>query len=90
MNDSVRNMLNCFVFVYLNDILIFSPDDDTHVCHGRHVLQRLLDNKLFVKVKKCESKVPTVSSLGFLVSEGEVRIDPEKVSAVANWLTPSC
>lgn len=30
INDVLRNMLGYFVLVYLDDILIFFPDPDTH------------------------------------------------------------
>ena len=33
VNDVLRDMLNDFVFVYLDDILIFSPDPETHIQH---------------------------------------------------------
>lgn len=33
INDVLRDMLNVFVFVYLDDILIFSPDLDSHIFH---------------------------------------------------------
>lgn len=29
VNDDLRDMLNCFVFIYLDKILIFSPDEET-------------------------------------------------------------
>ncbi len=82
-------MLDVFVFVYLDDILIFSPNEETHVQHERKVLKRLLDNQLFVKAEKCEFHVTAVSFLGFVVSEGAVKMDPEKVKLVADWPTPS-
>lgn len=44
-------MLDCFVFVYLDDILFFSPVEETHVQHVKQVLQRLLDNQLYVKAE---------------------------------------
>jgi len=40
------------VFVYLDDILIFSPDEETHRGHIRQVLQRRLDHQLFVKKRR--------------------------------------
>lgn len=43
--DVLCDMLNEFLFVYLNDILIFETKDE-HVQHIRLVLQRLLENKL--------------------------------------------
>ena len=44
VNDVLRDMLNIFVFVYLDDILIFSPSLQVHVKHVWRVLQRLLEN----------------------------------------------
>lgn len=52
VNDVLRDFLNRFVFVYLDNILIFSKSE--HVSHVRQVLQCLLENKLFVKAEKCK------------------------------------
>ena len=68
VNDVLRDMLNHYAFVYLDDILIFSPDEATHIQHVRSVLWRLLDHKLFVKAEKCEFHVTSVSFLGFIIS----------------------
>ncbi|XP_041810033.1 uncharacterized protein lrfn4b [Chelmon rostratus] len=89
VNDVLRDMLNRFVFVYLDDILIFSKNENEHVQHVRQVLQRLLENQLFVKAEKCEFHQQSVSFLGFIVSPGSIQMDPAKVSAVVEWATPS-
>ncbi|KAI3373891.1 hypothetical protein L3Q82_022460, partial [Scortum barcoo] len=49
------------------------------------VLIRLLENQLYVKAEKCEFHASSVSFLGFIVSPNQVKMDPEKVSAVTNW-----
>eukprot|EP00063_Salmo_salar_P062498 XP_014037333.1 PREDICTED: protein-cysteine N-palmitoyltransferase HHAT-like protein [Salmo salar] len=54
VNDVLRDMLNLFVFVYIDDILVFSRSLQEHVLHIRQVLQHLLENQLFVKAEKCE------------------------------------
>ena len=89
VNDVLRDMLNVSVFVYLDDILIFSPDEVTHQKHVRQVLQSLLTNHLYVKAEKCEFHVSSVSFLGYIVGEGEFKMDPEKTSAVEKWPTPT-
>lgn len=88
VNDVLRDMLNKFVFVYLDDILIFSSNLSEHIQHVRLVLQRLLDNKLFVKAEKCQFHAAKVNFLGFVIEQGQLKADPEKVKAVAEWPIP--
>lgn len=52
VNDVLRDMANHFVFMYLDDILIFSKNLQEHITYVRAVLWTLLENKLFVKSKK--------------------------------------
>ena len=89
VNDVLRDYLNKFVFVYLDDILIFSPDEETHTHHVRQVLQSLMENQLYCKAEKCEFHVKTISFLGYIISANQIQMDPEKVSAVANWPSPT-
>ena len=88
INEVLRDFLDQFVYVYLDDILIYSRDLDTHRRHVSQVLQRLLDNHLYVKAEKSEFHANTVSFLGFIVAPGRVQMDPAKVSAVVEWPTP--
>ncbi|KAI3367249.1 hypothetical protein L3Q82_008301 [Scortum barcoo] len=89
INDVLRDFLNRFVFVYLDDILIYSRNLPDHQLHVRQVLQRLLENRLFVKKEKCEFHASQVDFLGFIIKEGCVQADPAKVRAVAEWPIPT-
>ncbi len=66
INDVLRDMVNRFVFVYLDDILIFSPSLQVHTQHVRQVLQRLLENQLYAKAEKCVFHAKSVCSWGIL------------------------
>ena len=89
VNDVLRDMINQFVFVYLDDILIFSRDLQEHVGHVRQVLQRLLENQLYVKAEKCDFHQHSTSFLGFIIAPGSIRMDPAKIRAVVDWPSPS-
>ncbi len=81
-------MVDRFVFIYLDDILIFSQNERDHVQHVRRVLQRLLEHHLFAKVEKCEFHARSIPFLGFILSPEGIRMDPAKVEAVADWPIP--
>ena len=89
VNDVLRDMINRFAFIYLDDILIFSKSPEEHKTYVRLVLQRLLKNRLFVKAEKCEFSCTKTNFLGYVISTGNVGMDPEKVKAVEEWPTPT-
>lgn len=78
-----------FVFIYLDDVLNFSRSVSEHESHVRQVLQRLLENRLFIKGEKCEFHVQTVLLLGYIIEQGNLRPDPVTVKAVEDWLKPT-
>ena len=88
INDVLRDLINVFVVVYLDDILVYSKSPEEHVKHVRIVLQRLLENRLFVKAEKCVFHTESVEFLGHVVEKGRVSSDPKKVQAVTEWPTP--
>ncbi len=89
LNDIFRDMLNQWVIVHIDDILIYSETYEEHVRHIRAVLKRLLQHQLYAKAEKCEFHQETISFLGYLISSGVVTMDEQKVRAVVNWPQPT-
>uniref|UniRef100_A0A803TXJ9 Gypsy retrotransposon integrase-like protein 1 n=1 Tax=Anolis carolinensis TaxID=28377 RepID=A0A803TXJ9_ANOCA len=85
MNDVFRDLIDQFLVIYLDDILIFSKDEKEHRQHVKQVLHRLRANGLFAKASKCVFHVPEVEFLGHVVSGRELKMDPHKVDAVNSW-----
>ena len=85
MNDIFRPVLNKFVLVYLDDILIFSKE---HLDHLRQVLQILRDNSFYAKLSKCSFAQSEVECLGHILSRDGLRVDLRKTAAVQSWPTP--
>jgi hypothetical protein len=53
MNKVFMEYLDKFVVVFIDDILIFSKNEE-HDEHLRLVLQKLRENQLYAKLNKCE------------------------------------
>jgi hypothetical protein len=87
MNDVFFDYLNDFVSTYINDILIYSNFKKKHVEHVKKVLQRLRDTDLQVDIDKCEFFVHETKYLDLIVDRNEIRMNPEKVETILQWIT---
>ena len=68
-----------FAFGYLDDILIYSPDIETHLQHLRIIFQRLKEAKLKLKESKCSFFKAHIQYLGHLISGDGIEPVPEKL-----------
>ena len=68
-----------FTFGYLDDILVFSPDMESHLKHLRLLFERLRNANLKLKEVKCNFLKKHIQYLGHIVSgEGIIPL-PKKV-----------
>jgi mannitol/fructose-specific phosphotransferase system IIA component (Ntr-type) len=54
MNKVFMEYLDKFVVVFIDNILIFSKNDEEHDKHLCLVLQKLRENQFYAKLNKCE------------------------------------
>jgi hypothetical protein len=88
MNKVFMEYLDQFVVVFINDILVYSPNEETHEDHLRLVLQKLHDNQLYAKFSKCDFWLKEVAFLGHIFTDGGIKVDPGKISEILNWKQP--
>ncbi|KAI2660308.1 Transposon Tf2-8 polyprotein [Labeo rohita] len=88
VNEVFRDMLNRWVIVYIDNILIFSNSLAEHVQHVRAVLQRLIQHKLYAKEEKCQFHQQSIAFLGYVISPKGVAMDDSEVKAVREWPHP--
>ncbi len=89
MNDIFREYMDEFVVVYLDDILIFSKDQETHDKYVRLVLATLQEHGLYAKMEKCEFDKSSVAFLGYVISPDGIFMDKSKVETIPCWAIPS-
>ena len=85
MNDIFHDMVDVCVVIYLDDILIYSIDEELHIQNIRKVLERLRANHLYAKPKKCTFHMTSVEYLGVIITSDSVKMDPEKVQIILTW-----
>ena len=78
------------LLLYLDDIIVFSKDFDSHLSRLEEVFQRFRSARLKLKPGKCKLFQREVNYLGHIVSQSGVATDPDKVEAVRNWAQPKC
>ena len=62
-----------FVFVYIDDLLIFSEDAESHRAHLRQIFEIMSKNGLKVGLEKCKFSQEQVDFLGFDISTSGIR-----------------
>ena len=81
-------LLDVFVIIYLDDILIFSLNEEDHVKHVSEVLCRLQKHNLFAKGEKCVFHMDSVEYLGHIIGSGSLQMDLGKVKIIQDWPKP--
>ncbi|KAH0682737.1 hypothetical protein KY285_020250 [Solanum tuberosum] len=89
MNRVFKQYLYLFVIVFIDDIIIYSRNEEEHASHLRVVLQTLKDHQLFAKFNKCEFWLQSVAFLGHIVTSEGIRVDSQKIEAVKQWPRPT-
>ena len=88
-NRVFRPYLDKFIVVSVDDILVYSKDKEEHAQHLRIVLQTLWEHQLYAKLKKCEFRLKEVVFLGHVISKEGVKVDPQKIKVIVEWLKPT-
>ena len=86
MNDMFREEIaEGWVVIYMDDILVYLRDEETHKKHVNKILEKLKKHKLSLKADKCWFDQKTVEFLGLMISHDSIKMDKAKVWAILDW-----
>ena len=88
MNRVLREYLDSFVIVFIDDILIYSNSKEENEVYLAKTLEGLTEHQLYAKFSKCEFWLRSATFLGHVVTDQGIEVDPKKVESVKNWSRP--
>ena len=82
MDRVLRGLIDRGVVVYIDDILIYSDNEEEHIALVREVLKRLHKHGLAVELEKCYFHVNEIDFLGYIFGREGIKMDAGKVKEI--------
>jgi len=88
MNNLFKHELGISVYIYINDIFIFSKTYKEHLHHVRTVLQRLRENKFYANTEKSQFMPSMLQCLGHVITQRGISPIQKSVQKILDWPQP--
>ena len=88
MDEIFKDYIDDFMLVYVDDLLIFSKTKEEHLKHLELVAKRLNEYAIQINMNKSEFCKNQVKYCGYLVGDGKLMIDKEKLKLLEKWPVP--
>lgn len=89
INQSLSGLVGNECFVYLDDIVIYSTDIESHLKRLRNIFMRLRQNGFLIQPDKSEFLKTEICYLGHIISDDGIRPNPSKIEAIRTLKAPS-
>src|SRR5947209_18623619 len=89
MNEVFHDLIGKGLYVYIDDIVIYSASFEEHMHLLHKVLCCLRTHCLYLKPKKCTIATEQVDLLGHVVDKNGVRPSPTKIRSIAEYPQPT-
>jgi hypothetical protein len=93
--NMMRNMTTIFgdiigeyVWVYLDNVVVFSESVQEHMQHLREIFKRLQNASFYLKLSKCQLMQKSIKLLGHTIENRKIIPAPEKFRRIMDWEIP--
>lgn len=88
MDDIIPPDLKHCIFGYLDDVCVVSDTFETHLSLLVRLAEQFKKANLTLNLNKSKFCVTQVNYLGYVIGNGGIATDPEKIESIINWPTP--
>ena len=88
INDSFLEYLDDFVYIYVDDIIVYSNTLEEYIEYNKKVFKRLQEIGIYINIEKSLFYKQEVLYLGYIVSINGIRIDLKKIKAITDQTLP--
>jgi len=85
MNSALHPYLAKFIIVFIDDILVYSKNEEENAEHIASILILLREYQLCDNLNKCNLFQTKVHYLGNVVSKEGIAVDLEKIRVIMEW-----
>jgi hypothetical protein len=82
MEDIVQTFTNCFLVVYMDDILSYNKTWEEHLQHIQQFFHTLQQHKLYANLEKCFFGMNMVQYLGYIIDDNGVHVDLANIQVI--------
>src|SRR5438045_5040925 len=87
INYILQAFLGIFIFVYLDNIFIYSDTLEDHIDHIKQVCLKLYEHQLYASAKKSQFFADKLEILGHYIDNQSIHANPSTIATIMNWLT---
>lgn len=88
MNRILLPLIGKCLFVYIDDIVVYSKTLEEHIYHLKLLFKILRKYKFTINIEKCDFCKQSVEVLGHVLTTNGLKTAPSKVQAIALWENP--
>ncbi len=90
MNLIFHDLLGVILEVYIDDVVVKSDANESHIADLRLAFERMRKYGLKMNPLKCAFGVSAGRFLGFIIHQHGIEIDPKKIEAIQKVQAPTC
>ena len=88
MDEVLKELKGEICFVFLDDVIVFSENEEDHLKNVQAVIVRLKQANLKVKLAKCQIAVKKIEYLSHIIENVKITPNPKKVAHVQDMERP--